>query len=200
MISFIKGTIVSINDGNVIIENNGMGYCVNMPSNALYQVCEGDKDVKIYTYMVVKEDDISLYGFLTLPELNMFKMLISVNGIGPKGAVGILSSISIDELRTAIVMEDHKLIAGAKGIGSKTAQKIVIELKGKFEADKLQHAGSQSAAGTIQKASSTFSEAIDALEALGFTRSSALNALNRLENTENMTVSELIGNALSIIE
>ena len=133
MISYIIGTVDTVSEGFIILENNGIGYKISMPGSSIYAIGGMDGEVKVYTYMAVKEDDVSLFGFLTRAELEMFKLLITVSGVGPKGAIGILSSISVEELKMAIAAEDHKLIAGAKGIGGKTAQKIVVELKGKID-------------------------------------------------------------------
>ena len=133
----------------------------------------------------------------------MFKLLITVSGVGPKGAIGILSSINVDDLKMAIAAEDSKMISGAKGIGSKTAQKIVVELKGKISKDILSSSQAGTASGSVQTANvsrSITGEAIDALEALGFSRTSAVRAINQIEITEDITASELIGQALKIID
>lgn len=201
MISYIIGKVTAVSDSHVILENNGIGYMITMPPSSIYALGNMDGDVKVHTYMAVKEDVVSLYGFLTASELEMFKMLITVSGVGPKGAIGILSSITVDELKMAIAAEDSKLIAAAKGIGSKTAQKIVVELKGKVGKDVLSQPGSfsASAAGLSGKRSSMH-EAIDALEALGFSRSSSVRAIDQLGDAEGMSVSDIIGQALKIIE
>ena len=201
MINYIIGNVTAVSDSYIILENNGIGYMITMPSSSIYAIGNMDGDIKVHTYMAVKEDDVSLFGFLTAAELEMFKMLITVSGVGPKGAIGILSSISVDELKMAIAAEDSKLIAAAKGIGSKTAQKIVVELKGKIGKDVFASQGALTASqGALSGKRTAVHEAIDALEALGFSRSSAVRAIDQLGSLDGMTVSEIIGQALKIIE
>lgn len=201
MISYIVGKVSSVNENSIILENNGIGYYITMPGSSLYAIGNMDGDVKVHTFMAVKEDDVSLYGFLTSAELEMFRLLITVSGVGPKGAIGILSSITVDELKMAIVSEDSKLIGSAKGIGSKTAQKIVVELKGKISKEVAASSGSTAASSSAFSAKrSEVTEAIDALEALGFSRSSAVRAINQIEDTGSLTASQIIGQALKVIE
>lgn len=201
MISYIIGNVTAVSDSYIILENNGIGYLITMPSSSIYAIGNMDGDVKVHTYMAVKEDDVSLYGFLTAAELEMFKMLITVSGVGPKGAIGILSAITVDELKMAIAAEDSKLIAAAKGVGSKTAQKIVVELKGKVGKDVFASQGGLAASsGAFTGKRTAVHEAIDALEALGFSRSSSVRAIDQLGSLDGMTVSEIIGQALKIIE
>lgn len=201
MISYIKGTVNSISEGFIILECSGIGYKINMPASSLYRLSQGDAETCVYTYMAVKEDDVSLYGFMTTAERAMFEMLLTVSGIGPKGAMGILSSISVDELKLAIAAEDSKLIAAAKGVGTKTAQKIVVELKGKFDKEMIASSAisAEKNSGYAPKGKAQ-SEAIDVLEALGFTRSSAVKAINSIEEQEGMDSSGLVSEALKVIE
>ena len=200
MISYIIGRVTHIDDSFIILENNGIGYKITMPGSSLFAIGGMDGDVKVHTYMAVKEDDVSLFGFLTVGELEMFKLLITVSGVGPKGAMGILSSISVDELKMAIAAEDSKLIAGAKGIGGKTAQKIVVELKGKVDKEIALGGTRSGTKGANIGAASNISEAIDALEALGFGRSAAVKAINSIAQSGDMSVSDIIGEALKVIE
>ena len=202
MISYIIGTVTAVSEGFIILENNGIGYKIIMPGSSLYRMSSADDSIKVFTYMAVREDDVSLYGFLTRAELEMFKLLITVSGVGPKGAIGILSSISVDELKMAISAEDSKLIAGAKGVGGKTAQKIVVELKGKVEKNDAFAGGSSQPVSSPEIASdkSIVSEALAVLEALGFGRSESVRAINQIEITPEMTSSELVGSALKIID
>ncbi|MGI6071994.1 MAG: Holliday junction branch migration protein RuvA [Lachnospiraceae bacterium] len=202
MIGYIIGTVTAVSEGLIVLENNGVGYNIIMPGSSLYKLGVNDTDVRVYTYMSVREDDVSLFGFLSRNELNMFKMLITVSGVGPKGAIGILSSIGVDELKMAIAAEDAKLISVAKGVGSKTAQKIIVELKSKIDKDLLLRGESiPSDAGSAAGSSSSItSEAIEALEVLGFGRTASVKAINRIEITEGMTSSELVSLALGVIE
>lgn len=202
MISYIIGTVTYIAEGQIILENGGIGYSIMMPASSLSRISQGDSEIKVYTYMAVREDDVSLYGFLTRQEMEMYKLLITVSGVGPKGAIGILSSISVDDLKMAISAEDDRLISGAKGVGKKTAQKIVVELKGKIDKDFLSQSSSYSgipSTGSSSHGSET-AEAIDALEALGFSRTSAVRAVGQIENAGDMTASEIIGQALKVID
>ena len=132
MISYIIGDIKSINEEGFIIENNNMGYFINSSLNTLSKV-QINNEYKIYTSMQVREDDISLFGFYSLEELDMFNMLITVSTIGPKIALGMLSSISVDNLKRAIVENDIDSLTKAKGIGKKTASRIILELVDKVK-------------------------------------------------------------------
>ena len=129
MISFLKGYIEEKSEKSIFLDVNGVGYEVYMPTGSASQLPSVGEEVKIHTYLQISENGIGLYGFLTKDELNVFKLLITVNGIGPKGAVGILSALSANELRLAVLSDDDKAIAKAPGIGAKTAKKLILELK-----------------------------------------------------------------------
>lgn len=199
MISYIKGSVNLIDEGYIILECSGIGYKISMPASSLYKIVQGS-EVCVYTYMSVKDDGISLFGFITAAEREMFELLLTVSGIGPKGALGILSSISADELKMAIAAEDSKLIAGAKGIGNKTAQKIVLELKGKIEKDQGFSAGHLNFGLSGALKAGPLSDAADVLEALGFSRTSAVRAVNSVSGAEDMSSEEIISEALKVIE
>ncbi|MGN0272929.1 MAG: Holliday junction branch migration protein RuvA, partial [Lachnospiraceae bacterium] len=132
MYSYIKGTLVEASAEGIVVDNQGIGYGILVPGQVLEYLPSIGEEVKIYTYHYVREDMIALYGFLTREDVNIFKMLIGVSGIGPKGALAILSVMSTDDLRFAILGEDAKAIARAPGIGAKTAQRLIIELKDKI--------------------------------------------------------------------
>lgn len=200
MIGYIIGTVKQIDDNSVILENNGIGYIITMPISSICRISPGEEEVKVFTYMAVREDDLSLFGFLSKAELDMFKMLIQVSGVGPKGAVGILSSIGVEELRMAIAAEDSKLIAASKGIGTKTAQKIVVELKSKIDKEMISSGNTVVAAAVSSAEKTTVSEALEVLEALGFSRSAGVKAINQVENPENLGASELVSQALKFID
>lgn len=129
MISYIKGELTEIMEDAIVVENNGIGFNIRVPATVISEFCVTGEQVKVYTYLQIREDAHSLYGFLTRDDLEIFKMLINVNGIGPKGALAILSTISPDDLRFAVLSDDVKLISSAPGIGAKTAQKLIIVLK-----------------------------------------------------------------------
>ena len=186
MISFIKGSISYIGDNYVILECNHMGFQISMPSTALFRLTEG-MEVTVYTHLAVKEDDLSLYGFLSMDDLRLFRQLITVSGVGPKGALQIMSSISSDELKMAIASGDAKLISSAKGIGLKTAQKLVVDLKGKFK-NELPASGTSS--GKLQ--GSNLEMAVLFAQSTGISRTQCMNALSRAELPDDADVDLII--------
>ena len=129
MISYIRGELVSIEEEKAIVDVNGVGFGIYMPAQSMNMLPTIGEEVKLHTYMNVREDAIQLFGFLTRDDLKVFKLLIGVSGIGPKGGLSILSHLSTDDLRFAVMANDAKVIAGAPGIGKKTAEKLIIELK-----------------------------------------------------------------------
>ncbi len=198
MIGYLKGELVEIKESYVVIEVGNIGYEVYLSSSSILELPSRGSSIKLYTYLHVREDAIGLFGFLTRDDLEMFKLLITVNGIGPKGALGILSSISADEIRFAVLAEDAKTIAKAPGIGNKTAGKLILELKDKF---KLETAFEQRLVNQSEKreASGSFGlreEAIQALTVLGYSAADALKIVNQVEVTEGMTSEELLKQCL----
>ena len=199
MVSYIKGELTEIFDDTIVLENNGIGYNIRVPASLLSSVPSMGETVKIYTYLHVREDAISLFGFLTRDDLNIFKMLINVSGIGPKGALAILSTISPDDLRFAVLSEDVKLISSAPGIGAKTAQRLIIELKDKlklsevFEKSLANSSQTQQQSGAGQAARN---EAVEALVALGYANSEALKAVRQIEAPESKDSETLLKEAL----
>lgn len=193
MISFLKGEIAQIAESYVMIEVNNIGYEVNLPSSSLLMLPPKGSTIMLYTYLHVREDALNLYGFLTKDDLEMFKLLITVNGIGPKGALGILSAISADDIRFAVLAEDAKAIAKAPGIGNKTASKLILELKDKF---KLESAFEQRLMNQSLKSDSSIlskkEEAIQALTVLGYSGSEALKIVNDIEITEELSSEDIL--------
>lgn len=178
MYAYLKGTFVELEEDNLIVEVQGVGYNVKMPSANAGLLPPRGSELKVYTYTSVREDAIWLYGFLTRDELTLFKQLITVNGIGPKGAQSVLSAMPADELRFAIYAGDVKKIAKAPGIGAKTAQRIILDLKEKISIeDTLAHAG-----GEPKEENEAFydsrKEAIEALTALGYSRADAVKVVS----------------------
>ena len=194
MIRFIKGKIVDKLPGKVVIENSGIGFLVNVSDSSPAYYAKEDEDFILYTVMTVREDDISLFGFANLDELNMYQMLTSVSGIGSKGAMSILSKLSVDEIKKACVFEDADTIATSNGIGKKTAERIVLELKDKFNVSKLNNTVTSAEESQIVKGTSK-EEALGALMNLGFTKSEAVSALTGI-NDAGLTTEELIKAAL----
>lgn len=199
MISFIKGELVEIYEDTIVIENNGMGFNIRVPASLLSEVGVIGETVKVYTYLQVREDDLSLFGFLTRDDLNIFKMLINVNGIGPKGALAILSTITPDDLRFAVLSDDVKLISSAPGIGAKTAQKLIIELKDKLKLKDVFETALNNNAAKKDKSTAVMSarnDAVEALVALGYGSSEALKAVKQVENVEDKDSETILKEAL----
>ena len=140
MISYIRGELVALEEDKVIVDVGGVGYGIFMSGQAMGQLPPVGSKVKIHTYLNVKEDAMQLYGFLNRDALSVFKLLIGVSGIGPKGGLGILAQLTPDELRFAVMSKDIKAISAAPGIGKKTAEKLIVELKDKLKIeDVLDH-------------------------------------------------------------
>lgn len=204
MISYLKGELTEVKENYVVIEVGNMGYEVYLPSSSIMKLPSRGSNIKIYTYLHVREDAISLFGFLTKDDLEMFKLLITVNGIGPKGALGILSAISADDIRFAVLAEDTKLIAKAPGIGAKTAGKLILELKDKFKLEtafeqRLINQGEKKADSGIQEIQEFHrkrEEAVQALTVLGYSASESLKIVNQVEITEDMTSEEILKKCL----
>ena len=196
MISYVKGTVAYIGNDCIVVDNNGIGYNIQVsPSTASAVVME--KEVKIYTYMNVKENELSLFGFLTKEELNMFNLLIGVNGVGPKSAVAMLGALSPSQLALAIATEDIKALSVGQGIGKKIAQRIALELKDKVGADTI-----TTGVEIVQKVDVTTgerAEALSALMALGFTKNEAENAIKAVF-VNGMTTEEIISKALKVVK
>lgn len=195
MIGFIRGELAEKGDGYIIVDVNGIGYMIYVPANSRAYLSEEGMEIMVYTAMMVKEDDVSLYGFMRKGELDAFRKLITVNGVGAKAALSILSSFTLEQLQQAIVFEDAKTITKANGIGKKTAERIVLELKDKFGAA-AEASGAEAAAeaGEAIPADGR-SEAVSALIALGYSRSEAAGALAGIAETD-LTAEEYIKRAL----
>ena len=197
MIAYIKGTVEEILEDRVILEAGNMGYNIFMPMGAVEHLFHKGQEIKIHTYLNVKEDAFQLFGFLTRDDLNTFKLLLGVNGIGPKAALGILSGLSADELRFAVLADDVK--TRAPGIGKKTAQKLILELKDKFniqEALEMKTEHVQTAGGEETDLADVKKEAVEALTALGYSGADALRAVKKVELTPDMSVETLLKLAL----
>lgn len=185
MISFIRGTLREVLMDTVVVESGGVGFEIRIPGSVFPSLPQTGEEVKIYTYLYVREDEMSLFGFWTRDELNVFRQLITVSGIGPKGALAILSTMTADALRIAVINEDAKSISASPGIGLKTAQKLIIELKGKL--GELHDSG-YAIPAALQNLDTTDarSEAIAALTALGYSNAEAVSAVRQVDYTEDM--------------
>lgn len=200
MIAYVRGILAEKMEDSVIVEAGGLGYRIFVPVSVLSDLPKAGETVKIYTYYNVKEDSVSLYGFLAKHDLEMFRMLIGVNGIGPKSALGILSAMSPDVLRLAILSGDAKAISKAPGVGSKTAQRIILDLKDKVNADDILYSVTDMPAkadvSDVSGIGGVGKEAIEALHALGYTASEASGAVKKVTITETMTVEDVLKAAL----
>ncbi len=197
MISYIKGELAAVEKDKAVVDVHGVGYGIYMPERSLGLLPQTGKEVKIHTYLNVREDAMQLFGFLTRDDLAIFKLLIGVSGIGPKGGLGILSQLSADDLRFAVLSGDVKAISATPGIGRKTAEKLIIELKDKLDLeDMLYHgAGEPSAAPAENLNGGVQSEAVQALVALGYGSTESLKAVKKVK-LENATVEEVLKEAL----
>lgn len=198
MISYIKGELTEIMEDAIVVENNGIGFNIRVPATVISEFSVTGEQVKVYTYLQIREDAHSLYGFLTRDDLEIFKMLINVNGIGPKGALAILSTISPDDLRFAVLSDDVKLISSAPGIGAKTAQKLIIELKDRIKlSDAFEQALAHQESNTGMSVDfSARNEAVEALVALGYGNAEALRAVKNIENIEEKDTETILKEAL----
>ena len=199
MISFLKGFIEEKSEKSIFLDVQGIGYEIYMPTGSASQLPGVGEEVKIHTYLQISENGIGLYGFLTKDELNVFKLLITVNGIGPKGAVGILSALSANDLRLAVLADDDKAIAKAPGIGPKTAKKLILELKDKFHLeDALDEiaAPAKTVSAGRNEMNDAAAEAVQALAALGYSNSDALKAVRMVDTASAKNTEEILKAAL----
>ena len=198
MYSYIRGILTDQDEETIVVEAAGVGYNIYTTAQTFQSFKTNGSEVKIYTYLQVREDAMTLFGFLTKDDLKVFKLLLGVNGIGPKGAIGILSVMTTDDLRFAVLADDAKAIAKAPGVGNKTAQRLILELKDKLS---LEEAFEQKLAHTAQSeeahtTSGMQNEAVQALVALGYSSSEALKAVSAVELTEQMDTEALLKAAL----
>ena len=198
MYAYIKGELAEKNIDHIVVEAGGIGYLIYVPAQSIdYLPDEGDQ-IKVYTYLYIREDAMVLYGFLTKDDLEIFKMLITVSGIGPKGGLGILSTLSADDLRFAILSGDSKTISKAPGIGAKTAQRVIIDLKDKMSLEEALEKKLENNADGVQKTlnSSTKNDAVMALSALGYSSAESLKAVSKVDITDDMDVEDVLKLAL----
>lgn len=195
MIAYLKGIIDIKRQDYVVIDVHGVGYKIFMPEGAI-QNLEVDSEVKIYTFMRVREDDVSLYGFLNVEELAMFELLISVGGIGAKSAVGILSNIAPSKFALAVITDDVTTLKKLPGIGAKTAQRIILELKDKIKTQEATEQENEIKQKT--ELSDSAKDAIEALQVLGYTRREVEEAISKIGES-NLTTEEIIKQGLKYL-
>ncbi|MCD7708893.1 MAG: Holliday junction branch migration protein RuvA [Clostridiales bacterium] len=198
MYAYIKGELADVQEDCAVIEAGGIGYRVFLSVNSLAQLPPVGQEVKIYTYLQVREDAMVLFGFLTKDDLELFKMLITVSGIGPKGGLAILSTLTADDLRFAVLSGDSKAISRAPGIGAKTAQRLILELKDKFSLEDMLEPHEGGSENTILPSANSQlkNDAVAALTALGYTSTESLHAVSTVSITEEMDVEDVLKAAL----
>ena len=184
MISYVKGILAEKAKDRIVVESGMMGIGIFVPMSVLEVLPPLGEEVKIYTHLQVREDDMSLYGFLSRSDLEMFRQLLGVNGIGPKGALGILSALRPEDLRLAVMTGDAKAISRAPGVGAKTAQRIILDLKDKVQAEDLLTPLLDGSGNGLS--GNAVKEAVEALVALGYTNAEAVKAVKSANVTEEM--------------
>lgn len=198
MIAFVRGELVSADADRVVVETGGVGYNILVPQSLLQELPRIGQEVKLYTHFQVREDAMQLFGFLRQDDLEVFRLLLGVSGVGPKVALAVLGTLTPDELRMAVLAGDDKAIAKAPGLGKKTAQKVILELKDKMSLDDAlgkfsEHAAERTSAAA---ASAVVSDAVQALTALGYSASESLKVIKSIEGGESMDVEDLLKIAL----
>lgn len=200
MLSYIIGEVAEVLPDCVVVENNGIGFNVKTSATTIDNMPYGTGNtVKLYTYLHVREDAMNIYGFLTKDELELFKLLLNVSGIGPKGALGILSAISADDLRLAVLAEDVTLIKKCPGVGAKTAQRLIIELKDKLKIeDAFEIAINNSKNKKPEQDNTIFimNDAVEALVALGYSGKDAINAVKKVDDIQNKSSEQILKESL----
>lgn len=199
MLAYIKGILEIKTKGYIVVEAGGLGYKIFMPESTIAKAGNiGDK-VQIHTFMRVREDDVSLYGFLTNEELRMFELLLSVSGIGAKGALGILSNITPSQFALAVISNDVAILKKVPGIGPKIAQRAILELKDKLKKDQEIAVAEGEEASNIEKVikeDEKVAEAISALQVLGYSKREIVEALQNVELT-SLSVEDIIRKGLA---
>lgn len=198
MIDFVKGEVNYIAEEFIVLDNNGIGYKIYTSSFTTGRVKLHD-EITMYTHMNVREDDISLFGFLSRDEVTTFRLLITVSGVGPKVALAILSCLTMDELRMAIISEDHKAISKANGVGTKTAQRVVMDLKDKFKLEDVFDSMQDTSDSNYVENNDNITEVAMALTSLGYSNVEALSAIKKVPSYETMSVEDLLKAALKKI-
>jgi len=190
MITQIKGRLIEKSPTELVVDCNGIGYCINITLNT-YSKIGNDENIKLYTHLIVKEDSHTLFGFHSKSERSLFKLLISVSGVGASTARTMLSSMTTGEIISSINTEDVNSVQSIKGIGSKTAQRIILELKDKIHSQEIDDS-------QIHLMTKDADEAITALEVLGYSRKQTIKIINQIKaENPNISVESLIKKALN---
>ncbi len=209
MIAYLRGELAAVYEGRAVVDVNGLGFQVFISSRDAADLPPVGEEVRIHTYLSVREDAMQLFGFLSQDDLNVFRLMIGVSGVGPKVAQGILGSMSANDIRFAVFSDDVKAISNAPGVGKKTAQKLILELKDKLKledaleglADSADTGGGAAAASSSSSAaqSEMTSEAVQALTALGYSNSEALRAVRKVKLEDGIQTQDILKLALKYI-
>lgn len=199
MIGYIKGELIESRPGKIVVENNGIGYNIIVSEGVREELPSIGEQVRIFTYTGVREDAISLYGFLTRDSLDMFYQLLGVSGVGPKGAQMILSVFTVPDLKYAILTDNSTLISKTPTIGKKTAERIIIDLKDKISEDDILNLSPSTDVNDDKKLPDSVKDAVDALVALGYDRKQAVNAVKNIDKPEELDTNNLLKAALKYL-
>ncbi|MBR4708204.1 MAG: Holliday junction branch migration protein RuvA [Pseudobutyrivibrio sp.] len=196
MFAYIRGTLTDIDESTIIIENNGIGYGISTSMNTIRQLPALGSEVKLNTKLIPKEDSLTLYGFYDKEELKMFELLLCVSGIGPKGALAILSTMTVSDIQFAVAGGDSKAFAAAPGVGKKTAERVIIDLKDKVDLVGAFEAKISAGVSKATPVTSVKEEVLEALVALGYSPSNAARALDKMTITESTSTETLLSDTL----
>lgn len=196
MISFVQGILAEVHEDTVVIEAGSLGWEIFVPGTMISRLPQTGSEVRLYTWLQVREDGMALFGFLTPDDREVFKLLLRVNGVGPKAAMGVLSALTPDEFRFAVLADDEKTIMRAPGLGRKTAQKIILELKDKLDLADAFEKKRENDHPSAPDAGEAAGEAVQALTALGYTAGEALRAVRSLTVTPEMDAGQILKLAL----
>ena len=200
MISYIKGTVAFKGNDYIVIENHGIGYQIKVPSRVLDSM-ESGENVMLHTYLYVREDVLALFGFSSMQELDTFQILLGISGIGPKVALSVFSTMTVEDLYYAVFSEDAKSIAKTPGIGPKGAKRMIIELKDKLNLEDLESVSMKEETGASLQAGDgdSISDTVQALTALGYSNGEAYRAVRGVSDADTMDAEQLLKEALKII-
>lgn len=193
MFAYLSGKLGDKSNGIAVVDVNGVGYKLLIPYSTYQLLPEIGENVKLNTYMAIRENDISLLGFYSKEELRIFELLISVSGIGPKSAIGVLSDITPTDFSLAVITDDVTRLTKVSGIGKKTAQRIIIELKDKMKTEDVANSGAEPVIRSV--VNNDTEEAISALQVLGYSNKDAVNMVGKVAK-DGMTVEEIVKSAL----
>lgn len=195
MIAFIDGILEAKLSGRVIVSSNGIGFNILVSESTINTLPAEGNRIKLYTYMNVREDSITLFGFISLEEQNLFNLLIGVSGVGPKGALNILGTYSVSDIKYFIICEDSKSLSKAPTIGKKIAEKIIIDLKDKINKEEILLIAHETDNAKVEM-SQDVKDAIEALIALGYDKKAAENAISQIDHVEELDVNQILKLAL----